>query len=244
MLHNLEGFVTFASDLPCFAPTEIQIRGGKAFNPLEPESYDYDVEDIAHSLCTKARFNGHTQFTDGSPLLYSVAQHSVHVCDLVQMARRALVPGWDWDNSPSPAFYGLFHDGPEFAVDDIARPIKKALGQEAIEKVESRLMDDMIRRFDLPFNAGIHEAVRRVDNLILFLERDALMGTPEKPWGNEFDHPRLSIFDVVPDFYVWSPAYAKKRFLEKYEELVEHDGNYVPLEYLNRGYGLRSLKVS
>lgn len=242
MFHNLEGFVTFARDLPSFAPTEIQIRNGKAFNPIEPESYDYDVEDIAHSLCTKARFNGHTRYADGRPLLYSVAQHSVHVCDLVQMARRGIVPGWDWDNSPSPGLLGLFHDGPEFAIDDIVRPVKKAIGP-MVTQIEDRLMADMIRRFNIPTNTGINEAVRRVDNLILFLERDALMGTPEKPWINEFDHPRLSIFDVIPEFHVWSPLEAKERFLRKHRELVEHDGNYVPLEYRNRGYGLRSVKV-
>jgi 5'-deoxynucleotidase YfbR-like HD superfamily hydrolase len=241
MFHNLEGFVTFARDLACFAPSEIQIRGGKAFNPLEPESYDYDVEDIAHSLCTKARFNGHTRYTDGRPLLYSVAQHSVHVADLVQMARRGLVPGWNWDDSPSPALLGLLHDGPEFAVDDVVRPVKSQLTGYAA--IEDRLMADMIRRFNIPTNTGINEAVRRVDNLILFLERDALMGTPEKPWINEIDHPRLSIFDVIPEFSVWSPDYAKERFLQKYREIVEHDGNYVSLEYRNRGYGLRSQKA-
>lgn len=242
MFHNLEGFVAFASGLATFAPTEIQIRGGKAFNPLEPESYDYDVEDIAHSLCTKARFNGHTRYADGRPLLYSVAQHSVHVADLVQLARRALVPGWDWDNSESPALLGLLHDGPEFAIDDIVRPVKKALGPQLLQ-IEDRLMADMIRRFDIPTNMAINEAVRRVDNLILFLERDALMGTPEKPWINEFDHPRLSIFDVIPEFRIWSPEEAKERFIHKFHEIVEHDGNYIPLEYRNRGYGLHSLKV-
>lgn len=241
MLHNLEGFVTFARDLAPFLPTEIQIRNGKAFDPLNPEFYDYDVEDIAHSLCTKARFNGHTRYTDGRPLLYSVAQHSVHVCDLVQLGRRAVVPGYDWDNSPSPGLLGLFHDGPEFAVSDIVRPVKRAIGP-VVEKIEGGLMDDMVRRFNIPVNGGITEAVRRVDNLILFLERDALMGTPEKPWITEIDHPRMSIFDVIPEFRVWSPEEAKERFLSKYAELVEHDGNYVPLEYRNRGYGLRSLK--
>lgn len=242
MFHNLEGFTSFAPDLACFAPAEIQIAGGKVFNPLEPESYDYDVEDVAHSLCVKARFNGHTRYTDGRPLLYTVAQHSVHVADLVQMARRDLVPAWDWDDSPSPAMLGLMHDGPEFAVDDVVRPVKKHLiGYSAIE---DRLMADMIRRFNIPTNLGINSAVMAVDNMILFLERDALMGTPIKPWGNESDHPRQSIFDVIPDFRVWSPEEAKDRFLAKHREILAHDGNYVPLEYRNRGYGLRSPKVS
>lgn len=237
MLHNLEGFVTFASGLATFAPAEIQIRGGKAFNPLEPESYDFDIEDIAHSLCTKARWNGHTAYTDGSPLLFSVAQHSVHVADLVQLARRQLVRGWDWDNNPSPALLGLLHDGPEFAVDDIVRPVKKQLGA-SFQAIENRLMAAMVEHFAIPTNMAIEEAVRRVDNLMVFLERDALMGTPCKPYGNEIDHPKLSIFDVIPEFRVWSPREAKDRFIAKYHEIVEHDGNYVPLEYRNRGYGL------
>jgi hypothetical protein len=195
---------------------------------------------IGHALSLTNRWNGFTSYTDGSPLAYTVAQHAVHVADLTQMARRELVPGWDWNNSPSPAMWGLHHDDSEAIIADIVRPIKPQLSNYARDR--ERSSSGIINRFNIPTNTGILEAVRRVDNLMIFLERDALMGRPEKPYGNEIDHPRFSIFDVIPEFSIWSPAEAKERYIAKHREIVAHDGNYVPLEYRNRGYGLRSLK--
>jgi hypothetical protein len=49
---------------------------------------------------------------------------------------------------------------------------------------------------------------------------------------------------VIPEFRIWSPAEAKDRYIAKHREILAHDGNYIPLEYRNRGYGLRSLKVA
>jgi hypothetical protein len=120
--------------------------------------------------------------------------------------------------------------------DGACRPIKPYI--KGFEEIEARFQNSNLARLNVPLNMAIVEATRRVDNIMIFLERDALMGAPERPYGNEIDNPKLSIYDVIPDFRPWTPAEAKRRFIQKHEEIVAHDGNLIPLEYLNRGYGL------
>lgn len=180
-----------------------------------------------------------TSDINGDPSDYSVAQHCVHVADIVNLNRRALVPDWDWDNSPAPTFYGLMHDGSEAYVRDVPRPLKGRLGD--YYGIEAGLMDRIITEFRVPVDTGIREAVRRVDNMMIFLERDEIVGEPVVPYSNEQDHPRFTIRDVVPEFHVWDAKKAKRAFLDKFEEIVSNDGNHIPLNYANRGFLLRSL---
>jgi hypothetical protein len=215
-----------------------QITHGRYFWPLEPEhpGNDYDIEFIAHVLAGDRRWAGVTTNRDGSPCDYSVAQHCVHVADIVNLNRDKLVPGGQWDLRPSPAFYGLMHDASEAYLRDAVRPIKPYLGD--YYAIEARLMDRIITVFDVPVDGIIKEAVRRVDNMMIFMERDEMVGKPVVPYSNEFDHPHVSIHDLVPDFYVWSAREAKDRFLRKFEEIARNAGNYEPTEYRGRGYTL------
>jgi 5'-deoxynucleotidase YfbR-like HD superfamily hydrolase len=215
-----------------------QITHGRYFWPLEPRhpGNDFDIEFIAHSLATKTRWAGVMADENGDPIEYCVAQHSVIVADLVQMARTTLVPGFDWLTSASPALFGLMHDATEAYLEDVPRPIKPRLGD--YYGIEAALNEEIMVRFDVPLNGSIIKAVKIVDNLMIFLERDRLVGQPVVPYENENQHPGLFLDRVVPEFRVWSPKEAKRKFLEKYEEIVKHDGNYVPREYRGRGYGL------
>jgi hypothetical protein len=87
---------------------------------------------------------------------------------------------------------------------------------------------------------GIRECVRRVDNMMVFLERDEMVGPPMVPYMNEQDHPRLTIHDLVPDFYPWPADVAKQKFLEKYEEIVANDGDLIPDNYMDRDHLLQA----
>ena len=55
----------------------VQTYTGGKFWPLEPQSKDVKIEDIAHQLSFKCRFNGSVKHH------LSVAQHSVMVSDIV-----------------------------------------------------------------------------------------------------------------------------------------------------------------
>lgn len=216
----------------------LQITGGRYFWPLDPGHPDneFDIDFIAHALAAQTRWSGILSDRTGQPLHYSVAQHSVIVADLAQMARKKLVPEWEWSLSPSPALYGLLHDASEAYLADVPRPIKGLFA--GYYEAESALMKRILKTFKVPVNDGIKKAVKDVDNMMIWLERDAMAGTPRLPYMNEDEHPKRSIFDIVPDFYPWDARTAKREFLNKYREIEAYDGNHVPLEYLNRGYGL------
>lgn len=217
----------------------IQIYRGRYFWPLQPKhpGNHIDIETIAHTLASIPRWGGQTADKNGDPLQYSVAQHSVHVADICALNRQKLVPKWDWSLSGSPALLGLLHDSPEgYGFCDLTRPVKYSF--DGYKEGENVLMDHIIDVMNVPVDQAIRECVRRVDDLMIFLERDELMGPPVVPYSNEFDHPHLSIHDLVPEFRVWSAKEAKLRFLERYQTIIETDGFYEPLEYLNRGYRL------
>ncbi|WP_440344721.1 hypothetical protein, partial [Mycobacterium tuberculosis] len=50
----------------------------KYFSTSNPRAEDICLEDIAHSLSMMCRFNSH------SPVLYSVAQHSIHCAEIAK----------------------------------------------------------------------------------------------------------------------------------------------------------------
>lgn len=217
----------------------IQTYKGRYFWPLEPQhpGNDYDIETIAHGLAVMPRWGGQTADSNGDPIRYSVAQHSVYVSIIAQLNRQKLVPNWDWSLSGSPALVGLLHDAPEqYGIADLVRPVKSSV--PGYRDLDEALCEEVYRQFNAPIDMAIRECVRRVDNLMIFLERDELVGQPVVPYSNEFDHPHISIHDVCPEFYVWSAKEAKERFLERYEQIVESNGEHIPLDYLNRGYNL------
>ncbi|UIS25247.1 hypothetical protein [Erythrobacter phage vB_EliS-L02] len=199
----------------------IQIYKGRYFWPLEPDhpGNDIDIETIAHATAVLPRWGGQTADEDGEPLRYSIAQHQVHTSEIAERSYLDIVPKWDWTGSASPALFGLIHDAAEgYGFADVCRPVKKQLkGYSAKEKA---MLDRICQVLNIPVDMAITECIRRIDNMLVFLERDALMGPPVIPYSNENDHPRIDIRDVIPDFRVWSAAEAKERYIARYEELV------------------------
>lgn len=215
----------------------IQICKGRYFWPLQPKhpGNQIDIETIAHTLAVMPRWGGQTTDRYGDPVRYSVAQHSVHVADICALNRKKLVPKWDWSLSGSPAMLGLIHDAPEgYGFADLVRPVKYSV--TGYKENEDALMEHIIEELKCPVDQAIRECVRRVDNMMVFLERDELMGPPVVPYANEQDHPRITIHDVIPEFRVWSAKEAKDRFIRRFQTIIDTDGNYEPLEYTNRGY--------
>lgn len=219
-----------------------QITHGRYFWPLTPyhPGNDYDIEFIAHSLATKIRWAGVMTGRNGEPLTYSVAQHACHVADIVNLNRRVLVPECDWDNHPSPTKRAFHHDDTEAYIVDIARPLKPHLGDYM--KIEAEMDNRIMHEFNVPVTPAIQKATKIVDNLMIFLERDELVGEPVVPYGMPNTHPGVTIHDLVPDFYVWDAITAKANYLAKHEEIEKYDGNHIPLAYLNRGFLLPELK--
>ena len=64
----------------------IQTYTGKVFWPLDPEPDEIDIEDVAHALSLKCRFNGQCDH------FFSVAAHSVMLFKSVRSPMPQFLP--------------------------------------------------------------------------------------------------------------------------------------------------------
>jgi 5'-deoxynucleotidase YfbR-like HD superfamily hydrolase len=163
---------------------------GRKFWPLTPRPEDVCIEDIAHALANMCRYTGHCAQH------YSVAQHAV----LVSFA----VP-------PAFALKGLMHDASEAYLPDLASPVKRHPIMAPYRAAEERIMNAIGVAIGLTRPLEPAE-VKIADGRMLATEARDLLQTM---------HPDWSIpFEPYPDRITpWSPADAKRAFLNRYNEL-------------------------
>lgn len=164
----------------------IQTYTGRKFDLADPQPEMVDVVDIAHALSNLCRYTGHCS------AFYSVAQHSVYVCDQVADGYK---------------MQALLHDATEAYVADLSRPLKQML--PAYREIEARVWRAIAARFDLP--ERLASEVHAADNLLLMTERVSLLGRQPEPWA-----PELEAIEPLPRKIIgWSPQVAKILFLNK-----------------------------
>lgn len=134
----------------------IQTYTGRQFWPLTPSASDVDIEDIAHALAMKCRYNGHTSE------FYSVAEH----CVLLSRAINAY------------QLWGLLHDAAEAYLPDVSRPIKGSM--TGFAAIEAGVMDAVCTRFWLPYRQPL--LVTQADTAILHDEKAALLPATPADW--------------------------------------------------------------
>lgn len=198
----------------------VQIYKGRYFYPLEPRNpaNDIDIETIAHALAVMPRWGGQTCDDNGDPVRFSIAQHSVYVSKIAEQNKHTLVPGWDWSLSGNPGFYGLLHATPEaYGLADVVRPVKQEMPGYA--ELHDNLLYEILRVLDVPFDQAIEEAVRRVDNMMVFIERDAFVGKPVNPYDHEDQHPHVAIEELIPGHELWDARRSKEEFIDRWDYL-------------------------
>lgn len=124
---------------------------------------------------------------------YSVAQHSIEVSKRVSVEN---------------ALWGLLHDASEAYVCDLPRPIK-SLFPEYI-KLEREIQERIAARFSLSF--PIPAEIKRADTIELLTEAKRFHNTPI--FNGEL------IARPIEGMISLAPAFAKRQFLERYEELI------------------------
>jgi len=92
----------------------------------------------------------------------------------------------------------LMHDASEAYLSDVPRPIKKNLTNYV--EIEDNLLRIIFKKFQLNF--PLSQRVCEVDDAILALEYKSFFENKDKPFG------------------FWTPKYAKKMFLNRFDELV------------------------
>jgi hypothetical protein len=146
--------------------TWIQTLDGAAFDLLDPDQHLIDPHTIGVCLARTCRFKGHCSD------FYSVAQHSLIVCDFVL--------------APELKLAGLLHDAHEVytGFGDIARPAKYLNNDvRRFLKAHERLVDVQIAaRFGFPDSDFLHDQIGQADALALSTERRDVMGPCEREW--------------------------------------------------------------
>lgn len=167
----------------------ILLASGNYFDYEAPDQSFFTIEDIAHGLAMTCRFAGQCCRH------YSVAQHSVHVSHIV---------------SPEHAYQGLMHDAPEFAVGDMAKPLKVLLPEYSV--IEKRVEAAVFKRFVVP--TPLPASIKEADIRMLATEQRQLMHNRDD-W--DYTRGRAPLDLIIPE---WTPEVAKAAFLARYAELA------------------------
>lgn len=174
----------------------IQTYTGLEFDVTRLDPALIRIEDIAHALSCMPRFAGHTQW------FYSVAQHSVHVSQLVP---------------PHLAKAALLHDAAEAYILDMPTPIKAML--PAYRGMEDEIMQAVGCAFHLgivkdsrPFVAEWEcAAVKRADMVALATEKRDLMRNASW-WSVPVEPDEARIVPLLPQ-------QAEQLFLARWAEV-------------------------
>jgi|GEM_PF-1202256 len=145
-------------------PVHIHTYSGIAFDLRNPEPAMVHLDDIIHSLSLMNRFNGAALFP------YSVAQHSLHVAELLP---------------PELRLEGLLHDAAEAYIGDMVSPLKQVMPE--YKAVEARISALVAEVFGLAYPEP--HLVKQADLAVLAAEREQVLGPSYGPWFKNFPEP-------------------------------------------------------
>lgn len=121
----------------------MQTNTGLRFNFLSPQSEQINLHDIAHALSMKCRYSGQCD------RFYSVAEHCVHLVNLVQDITGC--------NDCCRDFYFLMHDAAEAYLPDIIRGWKKFIKVKLFDElvdfsyIEDKTLKAIYESFNLDY---------------------------------------------------------------------------------------------
>lgn len=173
----------------------IQTYTCRKFWPLDPRAEDIEIVDIAHALSNQCRFSGHTSTH------YSVAQHCVHVADLLR----------EQGYNARVQLQGLLHDAGEAYLVDLPSPVKHSPVMAGYRDAEKRLDAVLLTKYGV--GPTLDPAVKAADLTMLATEARDFM-SPQ--------HPEWSIGDVAPakwNVYGWSATSARNNYLARFYNL-------------------------
>lgn len=175
----------------------IETVSGREIYFLEPTAEMFTIEDIAHALSNTCRYTGHCN------RFYSVAEHSVHVSNLLSGT------GLELD--------GLLHDAAEAYLPDVASPIKQFLPD--YNAMEDRIIKVIFEKYGLEY--PFHPAVKVCDLQMLSTEAHSLIPSRGDTWVTVWGaRGRPKVANGIKPSCV-EPKVARTLFLERYKELTE-----------------------
>ncbi len=189
---------------------------------------DFDT-DVPDALARIARFTGHI---GAGP--YSVAQHSVHCCDVVLAET----------GDPLAAAYALLHDAHEAYIGDWSTPLKQAIGAVARLGAHSRaepaelaaIVDETLTTLEWQVISAVHAAaglplpghlhktiVKDIDYRMLHAERRQLLDTKRRPsqaWWYDGTPEQPRSIRSLGALGVWPWPDAADRFRTRFRDIL------------------------
>lgn len=187
----------------------IMMRDGRYIHPLELREQDITIDYMLHGLPNICRFTGTLAGAKWGSIarrvwrrfynrtsFYSVAQHQT-------LGARYFLDIGEWDR----ARWFAVHDGVEFAMGDVSRPIKHQPEMLFYRDAEDRGLEILARKFGLSW--PMPPEIKHMDNRMLATEVRDLMGNA--PWKGL---PEPLALRIEP----WTPGRA---FVEYRDVLTE-----------------------
>lgn len=172
--------------------TWVLTRSGRAFDLVNLDPNEVDIEDIAYSLGKLCRYTGHPE------PFFSVAEHSVIMNQLV--SRKAQI-------------HAMLHDTPEAYVNDLTTPVKRLLPD--YKALENRILVIIYKHFGIGFpNQKIIEEVKDADVRMHVTEREQLLPASPRPWSR--NHSEGPFKYRLP---CWGPKKAGIIYMETFNKL-------------------------
>lgn len=187
---------TAAAPAAAEAPSWVTTYTGRQFFPMAPKPEDIVIEDIAHQLSCMNRWLGATR----QP--YSIAQHSVHVAELVPEEH---------------ALWALLHDASEAYLVDIPTHIKRLPQMAAYRAVEQHLQRIIYHRFGL--TGPEPESVKVADNALAVAEAQDLLKDIPPYWPPAIRQRTAARTKFT--IAAWSAAKAEYLFLKRFTSLAK-----------------------
>jgi len=165
---------------------------GRLFPLLQPHTFEFDIEEIAHALSRICRYTGHTR------QFYSVAQHSVYVSGLVPDEYK---------------LEALLHDASEAFLGDVSSPLKALLPE--YKAIEAAVEKAIAKQYGLPF--PLSPTVKTADLAMLVNEKRDLMPLGHDDWWPRPESMAHRGVKVQP----LGPTTSKMLFLDMYHRYLE-----------------------
>lgn len=180
----------------------IHLQSGKKFVHAWPLPEDVCIEDIAHNLSKTCRYSG---AIEGDDTIYSVAEH----CVRASYIRGDLFP-----------LEKLLHDGAEYVVQDLNRPLKYSPFMHSVYKFYEGLAEKAVAlAFGLHTSDTVQSEVKRVDKILLVTEKRDLFSQDRVMCLNKMDDAE-GVKPLPEKIVPWTPEQAKRAFLMRYYELT------------------------
>jgi hypothetical protein len=156
---------------PAPAPWLLTATGAQ-FDLLHADPASISVLDIAAALAKINRFNGHTSRP------YSVAEHSLYVCQVMEREHGI--------TNPTALMCGLMHDAHEAYTTDMPSPAKQAIDMltgGGWRRFEAGVQAQVLLRFNLRDAMRVWQGlVHRADLVLLATERRDLLPPAGPAW--------------------------------------------------------------